>query len=293
MSDNLKIVKSYLKSSGSSLLVVGVDPQHQYKLVVRCQDCDRQSSQHFSYWLRYGCACTRNRNISQSKRFDLNELDKFLRQQNIKRVGEFVNMNTRTRVKCLVCKHEWSPYLGNVRKGSGCPPCSQEKLKQYNLRKYGVEYSTQRTEIQSKIRRTMRKRYGVIHALQSKELFDKNLATAYKCKRIKLGQRMVQVQGYEPQAIEWLLSNTRLQPSDIRCGIGDKQLPSIEYVFDGKRRIYHPDIYVPRWNKIYEVKSDYTLKASKEVNRAKRRACRAQGFKFSFLVMDKYGNRIK
>jgi hypothetical protein len=142
-----------------------------------------------------------------------------------------------------------------------------------------------------KRKRTMLQRYGVEYALQNKELFEKNVTTAYGWKSYQLGKRTVHVQGYESQALDWLLAKN-VKPSHIVCGRG-ADIPQIRYTFQGVRGLkYFPDIWIPRLNRLVEVKSDYTLIASLERNLAKRDAAVKAGYDFLFLVMDKNGNRI-
>ncbi len=58
--------------------------------------------------------------------------------------------------------------------------------------------------------------------------------------------------------------------------------------------MYHPDIELGMErgsNKIIEVKSSYTFNANKKVNRAKRDAVLASGYKYELWIFNKSGER--
>jgi hypothetical protein len=204
-----------------------------------------------------------------------------------------LRMNKRVTAECLRCGHIWKPIFSNLRI-AGCPEpdCSKLRAKKKSIKKYGVAHSAQRPEVREKIKSTMLKRYGAEHALQNKELFDKNLITSYNHKEYKLGRKIVLIQGYEPQALDYLLASG-ISPSQIRCGIGCKGIPSIPYTFERKKHVYHPDIYIPHLNLIVEVKSTFTQRQKKKVNTRKRKACLEAGFEFKILVMRRNGSLVK
>jgi hypothetical protein len=107
-----------------------------------------------------------------------------------------------------------------------------------------------------------------------------------------LGDKLVLVQGYEPQALDYMLQHHNVVPSDIVCGVGS-DVPSIKYVgSDNKTHVYIPDIFIPKFNRIIEVKSKYTAKISKQSIRRKAKACVDSGYKFTLLIMDGKGNRL-
>jgi hypothetical protein len=54
-----------------------------------------------------------------------------------------------------------------------CDKCSHIKIKEYNKKKWGVEYFSQTKEWTSKFKKTMIERWGVEHALQSDDLKEK------------------------------------------------------------------------------------------------------------------------
>lgn len=107
----------------------------------------------------------------------------------------------------------------------------------------------------------------------------------------QLGRRKVMLQGYEPQALDYLLS-VGYKPAQIRVG---KEVPRIRYFHEGKWRWYYPDFWIPHQNLIVEVKSVYFFGVS-DINifrtvKAKR-AATLEHHNFSLLVMSEDGTKV-
>ena len=74
-----------------------------------------------------------------------------------------------------------------------------------------------------------------------------------------------------------------------------KNRPSIKYFWssvdgigDDKWHYYHPDIVIPKENRIIEVKSTWTYNGKPEFeskNKAKEKACSEAGWKFEFWIL--------
>jgi hypothetical protein len=278
-------LRPYLKINGF------VHVKHKWLVHTTCKDCGLDSHKTQAQLLHYDCICKRAEKISATNTTSTKEIKRICKLASVKLLGEYVTMNTPTEVECTKCGRCWSAYFGNLRKGHGCQTCGAEKNKVTVLNRYGVTSISLVPKFAKKRKRTMLQRYGVEYALQNKELFEKNVTTAYGWKSYQLGKRTVHVQGYESQALDWLLAKN-VKPSHIVCGRG-ADIPQIRYTFQGVRGLkYFPDIWIPRLNRLVEVKSDYTLIASLERNLAKRDAAVKAGYDFLFLVMDKNGNRI-
>lgn len=121
--------------------------------------------------------------------------------------------------------------------------------------------------------------------------------TTYKQYSYIFHGRKLVVQGYERQALEYLVSIGH-KPEDLRseCEFGDGL--RIRYKYRGEVRKYLPDIYHLPSRTVYEVKSMETMGLNNEkrrgwsMNRAKAKACLAKGFKFDVLLMTRNGKRI-
>jgi hypothetical protein len=124
----------------------------------------------------------------------------------------------------------------------------------------------------------------------------KNTYHKYKQHKYVLGERTLMLQGYEPQALDYLLSQGFLA-EDIRCEV-EGTVPNIRYKYNKRMRTYIPDMYVLRRNLIIEVKSLATLGLLNNKRRgwsmtcAKALACHKAGYKFALLLMTAKGQRI-
>jgi hypothetical protein len=122
---------------------------------------------------------------------------------------------------------------------------------------------------------------------------DRRAKNAFIQKTVKLGTRTVRVQGFEPFAIAWLLSHG-CNPEQLRVTASEGK-PTFRYTMRGKSHLYVPDLYHAGKNTVIEVKSSYTLLKNRitfERNCIKARQVIEDGYKFSLLVMDAYGNRV-
>jgi hypothetical protein len=142
----------------------------------------------------------------------------------------------------------------------------------------------------------MIKRYGVKHALQNAELFDKMVKSSFSLKEYILPSGEVcMVQGYEPYALRDILvkdiDDKHIQEDDIKTG--SKNVPFLEYYTDdGTYHKYFPDIYIPSLNMIIEIKSTYTLLLDYEKNLAKFTAGFSSEYIFEVWIYDNKGERV-
>lgn len=265
------------------------------KVSAVCTSCEQLSDKHIHHFLAgYSCRCQRNRKISDShkKSYGHHEYTNALSRSGaaVRLIGTYKGSGVPIKFKCLHCKNFCDALPGNILKNRGCYTCGQEKLKNNCMATYGVEHHIQRPDVQSKIRAAMKTNWGVEHALQNKALFEKMQKSSATRVLYKLGKRIVEIQGYEPAALDWLKTNTSIKARQIFCG-GDTKVPTINYSYLGKECSYHPDIFIPHLNMLIEVKSVYTYKAARKRNIIKAKACKAQGYNFRFLVMNKDGTR--
>lgn len=163
-------------------------------------------------------------------------------------------------------------------------PAVQVKLKQSNLLIRGVENPGQDPKVQEKMRQTNMIRWGVPYAVQNAEIFEKLQKALYARKPYTFPSgRIVYVQGYEPRAIDYLLSND-INEDDIVFGL---DIPRIAYVnADDQQSVYHPDMFLPIYNTIVEVKSTYTYELHKEKNLLKFEATKKRGYNLYVFIFD-------
>jgi hypothetical protein len=198
----------------------------------------------------------------------------------------------------------------NERYGVDNPMKSDEikqKMIQNSLEKNGVEWSLSLPEVQQKIKDTWESRgfkrnsstnkwvektkesshknYGTNHPMQNEDVFEKCMKNSHRFKEYVLPSgRIIKIQGFENLALDKLLETYKEEDLII----GTKEIKSvigrINYVFEGKNKIYHPDIYIISENKVIEVKSTYTIKVDVEKNAAKRKAVLDKGMNFEFMI---------
>lgn len=185
----------------------------------------------------------------------------------------------------------------------------REKIKQTNLEKYGVENAAQSNLIQkkfestmlkkygvknimknkkfstvqqTKMKKTMLKKYGVEHAIHNHNIFKKyiNRLYHYKIYTWQTGET-VKLQGNEPCVLKEL-EDRGYKFNELITDV--KDMPIILYEFEGKTHRYFPDFFIPSENLIIEVKSEWTLDAQLEKNKAKFKAVEQAGFNFKLEI---------
>lgn len=121
----------------------------------------------------------------------------------------------------------------------------------------------------------------------------RNKDGGYVRRRVRLYGRSFVVQGYEDNAIKWMVEEKGVDPKAIICTT-HPGAPVIWYHSPKteKQRRYFPDFYLPEQNRLIEVKGMWTLLHEFNVNQCKARASIEAGFKHTLLVMDRDGKRI-
>ena len=175
----------------------------------------------------------------------------------------YVNRDTNIDFYCN-CGKKYNKNIRVIVEKSGmfCNNCTiynkTEKSKKTCLEKYGVEYNTQNKEILSKVKRSS---YG------TKEYIFKTGET-------------VEIQGYENIALK-ILKEQGYNYEDIKIeGI------EIKFEFENINRNHFPDIYIPKENRIIEVKSTYTYDIELSKNIQKQISSKNQGYIYEFWIFD-------
>jgi len=151
--------------------------------------------------------------------------------------------------------------------------------------KYGVNHNSKIKGREEKMKRNSLEKFGTIHPMQNDEVFEKCMSNSRRFKEYTFPSgKIVKIQGFENLALDKLLNDY----SETNLVVGTKNIRNkigkIEYVFDGKNKVYHPDIYIISENMIVEVKSTYTIKVDIVKNEAKRKAVLDKGMNFEFMI---------
>ena len=218
---------------------------------------------------------------------------------------EYVSNHKKSKFRC-VCGNTWEAKPYELLKSKhGCPDCAahaQSKAMRYTIKEIKVLLAKRSPDVQ------------VVDKVRTKKGHVYNRELGFKCRRcshdwttnlsaalqynleegcpncaknknnkaITLNGRTVGVQGYEPEAIAYLIEVRKIKESQIKVFKQGKIKPVV-YVFKGKAHDYWPDIQVG--TKLIEVKSIYTLCAGWDRNVAKAKAAIKQGFAFELLLV--------
>jgi hypothetical protein len=281
--------------------------------------------------------------------FNINFLNKFVKDNNITLIGEYENVTRDTKILgkcnnhecnnnfeknfryliedggpyCEECTKEkkFDKFRDEMNKKYGCDYFTQcdegkEKIKNVIKKKYGVEYISQNKEIREKIKKTCfdkygtenptktqevkekaiktnLKKYGFEYPIQNPEIYKKTLKKSYSRKSYtsKSG-KVYDCQGYEPQAIEYLIQKMNTEEKNIIVGV--EETPIIKYKDENnKEHMHYTDIYLKNINKIIEVKSDFTFNYQNHYVFAKQKAAKEQGYLYEIWVMNKKGELLE
>lgn len=137
----------------------------------------------------------------------------------------------------------------------------REKTNATNLRRYGNICAVHGKEQRKKCLATWRENLGVDNPSKSPEVYDKIVFSRMKFRKVvKCGKRIHHLQGYEPQAMDFMISKLGIKPKNIWSKKGE--VPTIDFVYKGSSCKYYPDFKIlsPLGNTyLVEVKSGWTL----------------------------------
>jgi len=158
------------------------------------------------------------------------------------------------------------------------------------FQRYGVNYIPQTEESIIKREKTCLERYGVKNAIQNAKIAEKSGKNAYNLKEFVFPcGSIIKVQGYEPYLLKFL-ANDGYAINDIL--VDRNKVPEIWYLMNDKIRRYYCDVYIPKNNTIYEVKSTWTYNKAIDEIKLKEKACLDAGYKFELYIFTKRGKRI-
>lgn len=136
------------------------------------------------------------------------------------------------------------------------------------------------------------KKYGVRNPMQNKNIFNRAMKSGYRFKRHIIGDvQFCNLQGYEPECINFLVEKENIKPEDIHAGRSD--VPTVEYIKNSKSHFYFPDIYIPKYNLLIEVKSDYIFNRRRSTNLLKQQASKDAGYNHHIMIFDDRGKYLQ
>jgi hypothetical protein len=153
----------------------------------------------------------------------------------------------------------------------------------------GVEHQFLLADVQAKCKDTIMQRYDVLHVAQNAEIYQKQLRSAFRLKQFKFPDgTIIDVQGYEPYLLQILVEDGYVA-DDMLTNRTD--VPEIWYTYNNKKCRYYCDVFIPKTNTIYEVKSTWTYQMDIEKNKCKQQACIDAGYNFEFYIFNHKGQR--
>jgi Mor family transcriptional regulator len=248
-------------------------------------------------------------------------LYKIIKQLNIAeyRLVQFLKENsiplrTRSEIQSALSVRPWGQkikgpdiiqkIIEEYNQGVGCVELAQK----YNvvhgtirllLKRNGIKFRTCKETQSSEytknyIKQKNLNKYGVVSTMQLPEVFEKAQKSMFKYKTTIIeGVEFQHLRGYEEYGIRYILEHfDDVIVTDILAG-NDVYNLNIPYNHQGKDRVYFPDIFIPKFNCLVEVKSDYTYNLDIDRNIAKKEAAEKIGYTHITLIFDKKGNLIK
>jgi uncharacterized protein YlaI len=155
-----------------------------------------------------------------------------------------------------------------------------KKLQETLISKYGVDNPSQVNGVNiGKRILTNLSKYGVEHAIQNDIIFNK------KFNRKKIDDL------YYDSSYELKFINL-CREKEIHI----ERMKGIKYILENKERVYYPDFYLPKYNLIIEIKSQYTYNYDINQNISKKEGCINKGYNFLFIIdniFDEFLEKIK
>ena len=322
-----------LRSIGSPMRIIGEPNGIVNKVMAKCQTHKYEYEPYLGNVLRgAGCPECRKDKISAAPKYTVPQdvfTERLLRKNEHARVVYYTALHKPAKISCLKCGCARTDEARNFLV-AGCQDCklfNLTKLKKERTRAYYAEVAArkkakiaehikvlcERVEASEHVMRVgapyLDKRNNWRCLVECKYCTGRfyartsNLHVGSKCKKcsmrwakskeVELGNKTVRVQGYEPQALHYIVNVIGIPANNIET----EKVPRIGYVWYGKKRWYYPDFLV-NGRTFVEVKSEMTLglggwwgkaKPPFEKNKAKHQAVLESGYRFKLLVIDKNG----
>ena len=127
--------------------------------------------------------------------------------------------------------------------------------------------------------------------MQNAEISERQSKNAFRLKTYTFHcGNTIQVQGYEPLLLDILVKQGYTFEDII---VSRTQVPEIWYKnTNNKKSRYYCDIYIPKTNTIYEVKSTWTYNKDTDNVLLKKQACLDNGYNFELYIFDDEHNRV-
>lgn len=294
-------VKNFFQNEGCVLITKNYINAHQ-KLEYIC-NCKNNSIITFNSF-QQGCRCN-NCGIlraSEKLRHSYEYVKNFFKIEGCELLSStYKNSDTKLKYRCN-CGNISEIVFSSFKQGVRCSKCGgSEKLKIKNVKEFFKIEKCELLEDNYINARSLMK-----YKCNCKNIsfitydsfrrgtrcmdcsFERSSETSKSFKDYKTPSGDIRrIQGYENIALDELLKN--FNENEILTD--NKDMPKIIYYLDKERR-YFTDIYIPKHNKIIEVKSTYTYKKDLIKNIMKAFAARKLGYDFEFWIYNQKGIKL-
>lgn len=234
------------------------------KVMFHCGNCGAECSNFVHNLKRLSSSgkCVRCQN--DERRLSFEDLKTMVEKQGkvlLTKCDEYRSNKQKLEMLCE-CGKPYSAVLSDVNRGKSCVDCKTAKFESTCMELYGVRNVSHLSEVMEKIVKSGYTRKTYI---------------------LKSG-REIKVQGWEPEALDYLLEEKQVDEKELVFGC---EIPSIPYEdVDGKQRVYFPDFYLKSIDCLVEVKSFYTFLKDLETNYCKWKSVLNHGHRFRLILLD-------
>lgn len=152
----------------------------------------------------------------------------------------------------------------------------KNKIKETNLEKYGFENAASSEIIKNKMKNTCNEKYGCDHFMKNSDEYEKYIKKSFKIKNYK------NTELYYQGTYEFDFLEKYYDKVEIKNGI------HVDYQFENSKCSYMPDFYLPKYNLMVEIKSNYTYKLHENKNVLKKEFSIKSGYNFLFIIDKDY-----
>jgi hypothetical protein len=209
------------------------------------------------------------------------EIKEKAKKTNLERYGtehNFQNKEIKEKSKNTNIKRYGTSYYSQTEE-------CKIKVKKTNLERYGTEYASQNKKIKEKMIETNLKKYGTKYPSQNPEVMERSRKYKFFIFTFPSGKQ-VKLQGYEKYALRDLLEDGYKEGDII---VSKKEVPRIQYNYQGETHYHFPDFFIPKENKLLEIKSTWTLDIQYDKVMAKMKSALSRGFKYEIWVYSQKG----
>lgn len=270
-----------LEGRESEILKMYVNDELTIKTISEIIGCSFNSIKNF---------LQRNNVKIRTQKESANTLDAKNRRPPTPLYGKFKTLEILNEAIKLYQEDEWD--FCDLGKKYGMSHTSvQDVFRRNNVKLRTQKENNNTTRYRNKVKQAFIKNYGVENPMQDPTIFKRSNTNRYRFKtHERNGRLFTHLQGFEPQGIDYLIDVCSVDVNDISTG---NDVPTIRYKHGKLKKVYHPDLFIPKQNQIIEIKCRYTYENQLELNISKRNGSLAKGYKYKTIIFNNLGTEIE